>query len=479
MKVLGFREIACAVLVCTACRSRSNDSPATHGAEGALDAPVTGPAALPIAAAGRQAWDDRCFGEPRKPAMWDVGDLQAAIAEADLAIAGAAAGPRNDGDIHGRDDGDQERRARDSVARAASGDLVGAREGVAALPPTWSVYSDPFGGAAHRWLGSPAMAACMSLVPDAAARATGARELVEAAEAVTRHVNDDWRRNREWRAIATAWARVGDPERALAAAVQMPGSERAELIGELVRDLGPDVPADRFARLVAGARAALATKPGTPLVIPDRADGPSKELTDVVQGSIAGEVEAALVVALVARGDLDGAQAGIARIPDNLAAHARALGAYACGLARAKRAAPSDAISFAEAYVSGLADAGCGAEARAFAGAGGDVLARQTIAALLADSLVDDAADVYADHRAGWDGAPGADQLCLVLDALARAGRVDHARLLLAAEPPAKYPLIRQEISTCGLRVVPAMVRAGRADEARRLRDRMEARAGG
>lgn len=80
-----------------------------------------------------------------------------------------------------------------------AGDIDRALEGLRALPPTWSMYSEL---AEHRpWLGSAAAAACVALSSLEVAKSPRASALVEAAAAISEGI-DGWRRNGAWRALA-------------------------------------------------------------------------------------------------------------------------------------------------------------------------------------------------------------------------------------------------------------------------------------
>jgi len=297
-------------------------------------------------------WLDRLLGQARWPS-WEPDQLTAAVAAATLVLEGKVTRPRVEVPSYaparqfevdwalalalravGRDAGAEIERAWKSAnaieqpAAKQRALLWGAIElrderwsvdgeyryelaardasAIAALPATWTLRTDVEAWHGYpRWLGGAAMAASV----------IGERELVAAVE--DKPIDEDWRANREYRALAIAWARLGETERAFAAASQMPGSERASAIVELLELVG-DEAVDRLAALANGAMQATKT---APFVI---VGGVAKRARDrEALREFAEQANDASVVAAIARrhlvaGDAEAARALIATIPDNL-----------------------------------------------------------------------------------------------------------------------------------------------------------------
>jgi hypothetical protein len=205
------------------------------------------------------------------------------------------------------------------VARfAAAGDGEAARKAFAALPPMWSLRSDvEFWPGYPRWIGSAAAAACVALASPAFATSPAARQLVEDADQRTAKVSEAWRQNREYRALALAWARVGDLDRAMVATSRMPGSERSDAIVAILDDFG-DAPGVDLARVGALARKAIAASRTAPLVL---GANPQNEMDTFVGQAVTADVVAALVRRHLVRGDRRTAKAAADSIPTNLSKH--------------------------------------------------------------------------------------------------------------------------------------------------------------
>ncbi|HEU0036172.1 MAG TPA: hypothetical protein VFQ53_36415 [Kofleriaceae bacterium] len=197
--------------------------------------------------------------------------------------------------------------------RAQHGDVRGALDAIDRLPAEWALMSDMEYWAGYpRWLGSVAAAACAALAYRGVSADAG-RALVERAEQRTlEHDGEDWRANREQRALAFAWARLGDLERAWTAIGRMPGSERSKAISDLLDEVATSTTTD-LAQLRDLARRAL----GTPE--PDAAEGDrSEDIHDFIETAMAGDVNFALVRAYLRRGDVAAAEATFDTIPSNL-----------------------------------------------------------------------------------------------------------------------------------------------------------------
>jgi hypothetical protein len=232
------------------------------------------------------------------------------------------------------DDHRRELVADDVRRRAESGDLDGAQEAIATLPPIWSLRVDVESWHGYpRWVGSAAAAACAALASPRVASSPAARAVAEAAERLSTQITEEWRQNREHRALALAWARLGDLERAMFAASRMPGSERSSTLVELL-DLFGDAPGVELARLEVDARRAIAATRSAPLVLSDAKTDPDA-LHAFVGDVVVGEIGAAIARRHLAREDLVLAGAAIQAIPTHLSAHHEAALQLAC--ARLKR----------------------------------------------------------------------------------------------------------------------------------------------
>jgi len=209
--------------------------------------------------------------------------------------------------------------AANEVARfAAAGDGDAARKALATLPPMWSLMSDvEFWPGYPRWIGSAAAAACVALSSPAFATSPAARQLVDDADKLTAKVSEDWRQNREYRALALAWARVGDLDRAMVTTSRMPGSERSDAIVAILDDFG-DAPGVDLAHVGALARKAIAASRTAPLVL---GANPPADMATFVGQAVTADVVAALVRRHLARGDRSAAKAAADSIPTNLSKH--------------------------------------------------------------------------------------------------------------------------------------------------------------
>jgi hypothetical protein len=240
------------------------------------------------------------------------------------------------------------------VRLAHAGKLAEATRALAALPPLWGVRTDvEYWHDYPRWLGSAAAAAAVAIA--APIEASSANSLLEAADALSLQITEDWRKNREYRALALAWGRAGNLESALAAASRMPGIERARVIAELLDRFG-DAPPMEVDRLGALAKDAFAAPTGAPLVLGAVTDRTA--LTDFIAQATAGEIAAALVRRHLARGDMSAADAAASAIPSNLSAHHEAVLQVGCARVAAGERTLDDVLAaLPDAYGPNLAAA--------------------------------------------------------------------------------------------------------------------------
>jgi hypothetical protein len=367
---------------------------------------------------------------------------------------------------------------------AARGDLEGARRTLATLPPMWTIRSDvEYWHGYPRWLGSTAAAACAALASSAVVAAPGGRALVEDAEKLTAQITEGWRQNREQRAIALAWGRLGDLERGIVAASRMPGSERAGAIAELL-DLYGDAPAVDLVRLDALARTAMAATKSAPLILAD-ANTNRAALLDFVEDATLGEVAAAIVRRHLARKDVAGAKTVLAKIPTNLSAHHEAALQLSCARLRENQITLDEAIAALptdDLYAANLARAaaqvGCMPVVQAVLSEArfGERIASDILHDMLAYHEVDAAMPLLAW---AWDrmSAPDlSERQAELIDALAQGGRATEALALFRKQPAHQYPIIESTALAAGYRLVVALVAAKATDDAKALRGELDAR---
>ena len=365
--------------------------------------------------------------------------------------------------------------AHEVVRLAHAGDAAAAVVVLAKLPPQWAVRTDVTAWHGYpRWLGSAAAAACVATASSVFAASRDARVFVTAAEAATATITEAWRQNREERAVALAWARIGELDRAFAAASRMPGSERASAIALLLDGFG-DAPGVDLVHLEALARKAIAATRQAPFVLGGSASDRAA-LTAFVGQAVVGEVVAALARRHLARGDLTGASALVDAIPTSLATHHEAALQLAC----ARKAA--DALALPVDYAANLAAAaaqvGCfDAMQRVLDGAPhADRIAENVAVATLADGRVD--AVLALVHAIPSLSPARAASLHGDLGfALARAGRGAEALAVIAAIP-AQPKNLEDGVVAAGYRGVVALVAAGDPAGARALQAELQRRHG-
>jgi hypothetical protein len=353
------------------------------------------------------------------------------------------------------------------VARlAASGDLEAARSALATLPPMWGLRTDvEYWNGYPRWLGSAAAAACVALAAPKAAASPAARALVEQADSLTANITEEWRQNREYRALALAWARIGDIDRAMLAASRMPGTERSGAIVDVLDGLSDAKTLD-LAHVAALAKKAIAASRTAPLVLADPKTDRA-ELSDFIGQAVEGEVVAALARRYIARGNLTSAKAAVDAIPTNLSSHHEVALQLAC--ARKKTGEVTlDAIvaTLPGAYEANLAAAaaqvGCIDVLNEILRRAqyGERIAENVAWSTLAAGRLDDTLlllrsveQLAATRVAGLH----AD----LAYALARAGRVTDAVAVLHAIPELPYKTFEQLVLAAGYRAVVTLVAAG------------------
>ncbi len=333
---------------------------------------------------------------------------------------------------------------------------------VAALPAMWGVMTDvEYWPGYPRWLGSAAMTAAVAL----AAPIADAPALVEEAERLTTG-GEEWRQNREYRALALAWARAGDLERAFAAASRMPGTERSEAIVALLDDFGDANDLD-VARLEAMSRRALAATRSAPLVVTQPGTDPS-EVADTIAQIVEGAVAAALVRRHIARGDLRTAAAAVDAMPEGLTARDEAALQVAC----ARKAKGEIALDAVVAALPGRYAANL-AEAAALMGANDVVAAvlgapRARLTAHVGRRLLQagklDAALALAGGFPDPDSELAAELHGELTVMFARAGRAADALAALRAIPAQELKTYEELVTAAGYRAVVVLV--GRGDVA-------------
>ena len=364
--------------------------------------------------------------------------------------------------------------AHEVVRLAHDGDGRAAVVAIAKLSPQWDLRGDVEDWHGYpRWLGSAATAACVAVAASAFASSADARPLVEAAERLTAKVTEEWRQNREVRALALAWARIGDLDRAFAAVSRMPGTERAGAIVALLDGFG-DAPGVDLAHVDALARKAIAATRQAPFVLTGSA-ADRASLDDFIGQAVVGEVVAALARRHLARGDLRGASAAVDAIPTNLSKHHEAALQLAC----ARKVAPGDLpADYAANLAAAAAQVGClDVMQRVLAGARfGDRIAQNIAWPMLAAGRLD---ETLALVRTIAELAPGraAGLHAGLALALAQAGRGADARAVVVAIP--RQPeIIEQGVVAAAYGAVVALVAAGDLAGARALEGTLAPRLG-
>lgn len=355
--------------------------------------------------------------------------------------------------------------------RAQAGDLAGAREALELLPPIW-MYRDERWPWCPAWSGSAAVAACVALASPEVVASPGAHALVLAAEQSSARIDQDWRMNREQRALALAWARLGELDRAFAAAARMPGTERADVLAELLDGFGdgPTVALDRLERL---ARGAVAAQRGKPLVISE--GEVAQETYDLIGDVVAARVIAAIARRHLVRGDFAAARAAITEITPMASVHHEAALQLECArLARGETSLAQVMRTVPESWRSNLVDAasavGCDA----------------VVERLLTGPLRHRSNHVWSAIQRGqlgraaillrpaWrriDSHDGGRLLASLVVALASAGRSVEAAALWAEFPPLETPYAERLALVGAHRLVVALVEEGAHGAARSLYD--------
>ncbi len=368
--------------------------------------------------------------------------------------------------------------AHEVVRLAHAGKLADATTALVALPPLWGVRTDVECWHGYpRWLGSAAATAALALA--APIDTSAAQALVAAADALSLQIAEDWRKNREYRALALAWGRAGDLGRALSAASHMPGIERAGAIAELLDRFG-DAPPANVDRLAALAQSAFAAPTGAPFVsgaVTDRAG-----LSDFIAQATAGEIAAALVRRHLARGDLHAAEAAAVAIPSNLSAHHEAM--LQVGVARiaaGERSVDDVLAALPDAYGPNLAAAAAQAgsvdvmQAIVNREPFGDRVAQNVAWPLIATGRLDTArALLQGIDELAPSRAPALHGELLF--ALARAGRPADAQAVLSAIPTLKSRTLEQTVLAAGHRAIVELVALGDVAAARTLHERLAPR---
>jgi tetratricopeptide (TPR) repeat protein len=356
------------------------------------------------------------------------------------------------------------------VARLAErGDIERARRALAELPAMWSIRSDVTAWHGYpRWLGSAAAAAAVVAAPET-------RGLVEDAERLSESIDQDWRRNREQRALALAWARLGDLERAFVAASRMPGSERADALVELLDRFG-DAPGLEVATLARLARRAMASTRSAPFILTDSV-GDRAELADFVGQATEAQVEAAIARRHLARGDLAAARKLAERLPANLSAREESALQVQCARLRLGEIGIDElmaTVPTSDWIVPNLVDAaassGCVPVVQALLPRAQypDRIARNVIQRLTANGWLEAALAMLrgvGEHIGPFDRAETQAQLAM---ALATAGRFDDAIALVRAAHD--MPRADEVLLVAGHRVIVVLAAAGETAKASALR---------
>lgn len=364
--------------------------------------------------------------------------------------------------------------------RAEAGDLDGARRALQALPPTWGIRTDAeYWYGYPRWLGSPAAAACVALSSPAVATLPAARTLVEEAERRSSKIDESWRQNRELRTLALAWLRVGDGERALAAASRMPGSERGEALVELIGLADETIAPARLEQL---ARGALAATREAPLVIAD-SEATRADVAAAVDGLLEAALEAALARRRALRGDLAGADELIARIaPSTSARHEAALHVGCVRIARGGTkladvlAAAPDGLLRSNLVRAAIAD-GCTPMVDALLPGephAGNLIAG-SLADLISDGRLSEAAELLQRQHDRMQRIDRAEAMVMLVHRMVGAGMTREA-VALFTRMPRDTDLIEWRHLIAGHMLVVALAANGAPDEARRLRDELAPR---
>lgn len=383
--------------------------------------------------------------------------------------------------------------ANDVRLLAEAGNVDGARGALASLPAYWTLQTDAeYWHGYPRWLGSAAMAACVALSHARVVSSPAASELVDDAERATAAVDEEWRQNREYRAIAFAWARLGQLDRALATTALMPGSERAAAIVALLDRFG-DGPEVDVAQLEQLARDAIAGHRAV-IVVDDEVTqlrGSVPEASEVAQARafvdqvVLGDVVAALVRRHLARGDLAAARTAIDSIPPDLSSHHEArLQLEAARLRRGEATLDEvvAALPANELLVANLARA---------AAAIGDVALMhavlrsgrhpQRIAAnetrrAIQQLRLEDAAALLSSSWSLLGTYDRADLHAALVDAHVTIGRIGEALQVWSSAAPHDDPTPEHIALAAGLRLVVALVAIGETGKAQVLRSAIEQR---
>lgn len=415
---------------------------------------------------------DRAFAAARSVTDDAMRDRVLAWGVVELRAAGDARADAWAAEIAGRDYA-PELAAYEVVRLVHTGNVAGATTALAALPPLWGVRTDvEYWHDFPRWLGSAASAAAIALaVPP---QGPAAHALLEAADALSAQIAEDWRRNREYRALALAWGRAGDLERAFAATSRMPGIERARVIAELLDRFG-DAPATTVDELAALANRAFAAPTGAPLVLGAVADRAA--LSDFIAQATAGEIAAALVRRHLARGDTSAAAAAASTIPSNLSAHHEAVLQVGCARMTAGERTLGDVLAvlpdaYGQNLVAAAAQAGSVDVMQAIVSREqlGDRLAANVAWTTIVTGRLDTARALLQgiDELAPTRAPMLHGELAV---AFARAGRASDVIALLSAMPALKSKTLEQTVLAAGHRAIVELVAAGDAAAARELHD--------
>ena len=374
--------------------------------------------------------------------------------------------------------------AQDVRLLAESGDLDGARKALATLPPIWTLRADVDSWHGYpRWVGSAAAATCLALTSPQVAASPAARALVEDGERLSAQITEEWRQNREQRALALAWARLGELEHALIVTSRMPGSERSRALVELL-DLFGDGSTVKLARIAALARRAIAATRSAPLVLSETlAD--LDEVRDFVGQAVVGEVVAAIARRHLARNDLAAAAAAIETIPTNLSAHHEAALQLECvrltrgetTLDRVMATVPPDG-PYASNLLGAASAVGCMevVDALLRGARHADRLATSEARHLIQHARFDDAAALL---RSFWDRLRPIDRSELqaaLITALSQAGRTIDALGVWSGTPAHDDELPEQSALAAGHRLIVALVATGAIEQAQALRGELAPR---
>jgi hypothetical protein len=354
---------------------------------------------------------------------------------------------------------------------AEAGDFAGARKALAALPATWDTYVDSeYWHGPPRWYGSAAVAACAALAHPAVASSAAARGLVEDAERQTSGISEDleWRENTAYRALAFAWARLGDLDRAVVVASRMPGgSERSRVLAELIDRFG-DTPSVKLSRLETLAHTALAATRSAPMIL-GKAD--VVEMRDFIEGALHGEVTAAIVRRHVARQDFAAAREALAKIPKNYSLRYETSLQVSCAANDHSLRGMPDGDLFAANLVGAAARVGCMQVLPALLQRGRfpERVAANVLRELIASATLDHARSMFGAVADRLSSGDAADIQGALAEALAKHRRFADAIAFWNAAPRHAEEYPQKLALAAGHRLVVMLVEAGELASARAL----------